>query len=339
MTIRKFTLVFAFLMLPLAAGADELLMKNGSRLVGKLVSASESSVVFETPFAGEITIKQENIEVIVTDNPVTVLLQDGRVYRDRTILQQDQELLVMAENQQPVEFNVPDIKLVNPEPWQLGDGYKWFGQANAALESERGNTDSDEWDTDMESIWRSLRDRYTIRGVMEIDKSNGDKTKNTWTLRNKYDRFSSEDPDNYSGVQLFMKHDEFADLDLRTGVGPYIGRQFFQSELLTLHAEVGVVYVDEQFDVAEDDDYWGSNWEMRLTSGIIPKTELYVFQVGVFNFDETDNVIINTTIGISFPLLYGFKASAEALYEYDGGAVEDVDDTDETYRFKLGYTW
>jgi len=27
------------------------------------------------------------------------------------------------------------------------------------------------------------------------------------------------------------------------------------------------------------------------------------------------------------------------VYEYDGGAVEGVDDTDETYRFKVGYHW
>jgi len=174
---------------------------------------------------------------------------------------------------------------------------------------------------------------------VEQDRNNGDKTKDTWWVRNKYDRFFTDDPDNYWGYQLFFEHDKFADLDLRTMTGPYIGRQFFENNILNMHAEVGIVYVDEQFDVAEDNDFWGSNWEVRLTSGIIPEFELYLNNDGVLNFDDTADTIINTVFGIRFPLIYGLQAAAEAKWEYDGGAVEDVDDTDETYNFKLGYTW
>ena len=68
-------------------------------------------------------------------------------------------------------------------------------------------------------------------------------------------------------------------------------------------------------------------------------SEFYVDQTGILNFDEYDEVIVNTTIGISFSLFDGFKVGAEALLEYDGGAVEDVDDLDETYSFYLGYEW
>jgi hypothetical protein len=138
---------------------------------------------------------------------------------------------------------------------------------------------------------------------------------------------------------LVFFHDEFADLDLRTTVGPYIGRQFYESNLLTLSGEVGVVYVDEQFDIAEDDNFYGGNWELMVTSDIIPKTELYVEQMGVLNFDDIDGVLLDTIVGIKLPLLYGFQTAFEAKFEYDGGAVGDVDTMDETYSFKFGYTW
>jgi hypothetical protein len=91
--------------------------------------------------------------------------------------------------------------------------------------------------------------------------------------------------------------------------------------------------------MAEDHDYWGSSWELRLSSGIIPKTELYLHSDGLVDYGDVSSVVVNTTAGIGFPLLFGFKAAAEAVYEYDGGAVEGVDDLDQTYRFKLGYTW
>ncbi len=332
----------AIVALSLIAGhaqADQLRMKNGSVLIGTLVSASEDTVVFDTPFAGEITLKQENIESIQTSESVTLLMESGQVYRDKRVVEQDGVVTVLDRNEEPVVLDLAAIEYINPEPWRLGEGYKWFGQVNAALESERGNSDSDELDVDFESIWRSLEDRFTIRGVVELDRTNGDKTKDTWWVRNKYDRFSREDPDNYLGYQLFFEHDKFADLDLRTMTGPYIGRQFFENHILNMHAEVGIVYVDEQFDVAEDNDFWGSNWELRLTSGIIPEFELYLNNDGVLNFDDTADTIINTVFGIRFPLIYGLQAAAEAKWEYDGGAVEDVDDTDETYKFKLGYAW
>lgn len=339
MNVRYYLAFVAGLLASQFAGADELVMKNGSRLIGTLISASQSDVVFETPFSGQIKIKQANIDRIVADQKVTLMMQDGRVFREKQVVSREQRLLVMGADEQPVIFDVADIKMMNPEPWQIGDGYKWFGQVNSAFSAERGNTDIDKVYLDFESIWRSLEDRYTIRGLWEVDGTDGTKNKNIARIRNKYDRFSREDPDNYLGAQLAFEHDEFADLDLRTTIGPYLGRQFFETELLTLHAELGLVYVNEKFDVAEGNDYFGSNWEVRLSTDIIPDTEFYVQADGVINFSHVESQLVNTTIGISLPILYGLKAGAEVKYEYDGGAVEGVDTLDETYNLKFGYSW
>jgi hypothetical protein len=323
----------------MAVQADELIMKNGSRLVGEVVSAEAGHVVFATPFAGEIKIANENISKITTASPVTLKMSDGTIYREKQIVSTEQGVTVRSESEAPVYFEPGDIEYVNPAPWLLGEGHKWFGEVNASTTRERGNTDSDETDIDAKSIWRSLADRYTVRGAYEVDETNGEKNKNAWRARGKYDRFSNQDPDTYYGGQLVLFHDEFADLDLRTTVGPYIGRQFYESDILTLSGEVGVVYVDEQFDVAEDGDFYGGNWELMVTSGIIPKTEFYVEQTGVLNFDNVDGVLLDTIVGIKLPLLYGFQTAIEAKFEYDGGAVAGVDEWDETYKLKLGYAW
>ncbi|MEM9257128.1 MAG: DUF481 domain-containing protein [Pseudomonadota bacterium] len=339
MTASRLFLCLLALLASRSVLADQLVMNNGSLLIGNLISVDGAEVVFNTPFAGDIKIKKDNIKTIVTDSDVTLLMEDGDVFRNKRIVAEGDNMVVLSDRKDPVLFHVEDIQLVNPEPWRLGEGYKWYGDLNTALESERGNTDTDELDLNGESIWRSLEDRYTLRGDWEIDESNGERNKFKWTIRAKYDRFSLADNDNYVGVQAFFNRDEFADLNLRQAYGPYIGRQFYESSLLTLHAEVGVVYVEEDFDVAEDDDYVGSNWEARLTSEILPGLELYVNQDGVYNFREASNLIVNTRVGLRFPLIYGFTTSAEALWEYDGGAVEGVDDTDETYRFTFGYAW
>ena len=92
--------------------------------------------------------------------------------------------------------------------------------------------------------------------------------------------------------------------------------------------------------VAEDDDFFGASWELRMTSDWLSDyAEFYVNQDGIVNFDDFDGVIANTTIGVGLPIAAGFKTALEASFEYDGGAAEGVDKMDETYRFRLGYEW
>ena len=68
-------------------------------------------------------------------------------------------------------------------------------------------------------------------------------------------------------------------------------------------------------------------------------TTLYANHDGTLNFNKTDEPVLNTRVGIRLPLIYGVETKFEVLYEYDGGAVEGVDDLDETYTLGIGYAW
>ena len=66
---------------------------------------------------------------------------------------------------------------------------------------------------------------------------------------------------------------------------------------------------------------------------------MYFDQIGIWNVDETSDLIVNSTFGLGFPLLFGFEAAAEIILEYDSGAVEGIEELDETYNLRLGYAW
>ena len=173
-TMRTIT-VLAMMASPGLASADRMHMQNGSVLIGTLVQAEDDKVTFNTPFAGDIKVAKENIERIITDEPVVIMMVDGTVYRDRCISATKKKLVAVAEGEKPVTFVSSDIKSINPEPWQLGEGYKWTGNIKTAAEYERGNSDTDEWDVSAETIWRSLKDRYTLDGELERDRTDGSK--------------------------------------------------------------------------------------------------------------------------------------------------------------------
>ena len=127
-----------------AVAADEMLMKNGSRLIGTVVSASDGKIEFDTEFAGTISVNADDVDTLYTEEKVTVMMNDGRVIEDQKIAARDDKLIMMSDNMEAVLFEADDMRRLNPEPWELGQGYRWTGKFGMALQIERGNTDTDE---------------------------------------------------------------------------------------------------------------------------------------------------------------------------------------------------
>ena len=319
--------------------ADEMIMTDGSRIKGNLVSADGGKIVFATEFAGEITVDGKHVQTLNTDDTATVLLADGEVAHDQRVTATQNEMQLVGADGKSVTYAVGDISKINPEPWELGLGYNWNGKVSTALKVERGNSDKNEFDLRTDTTWRSTRDRYGLAGAYEVDETNGEKNKDRWELKGKYDRFLSR-PENYFGAQLYLESDQFADLDLRTAIGAYLGRQFLEGAVISIKGEIGLSYFDEQFDTAEDNDYPAATWSFDATSDYLGRNiTLFAKHTGYVDLTEADAVLLDTSIGMSMPIYGGLQADALVRFEYDGGAVEGIDEIDETYEFRLGYAW
>ncbi len=319
--------------------ADSVTLKDGSKIIGRVTGSRDGALAIETGFAGALSIPLDKVASVTTAEPVVIKLADNTVIADQPLVIQEEQLMVVAQAPEMARgYALDQLAVVNPEPWELGQGYKWSGLASIALSRERGNTDTDEYDYKLETKWRSLQDRYTLKLIGELDEANGQKNADNWQARGKYDYFF--DGPYYGGILLLAEHDKFADLDLRYLVGPLIGRQFYEEPILTLSAEVGISYVNEDYIQADDEQYGAFNWSVDFSSNYLGgDSRLYVDNFGVWNLEDTSDVIVNTTFGLAYPLLWDFEAAAEILLEYDSGAVDDVDELDQTYRFRIGYSW
>jgi len=163
-------------------------------------------------------------------------------------------------------------------------------------------------------------------------------TTEKWYLDNKYDYFVSEKL--YYGAKLAFEHDKFADLDLRTRFGPHVGYQFFESTERNLDVDVGVLYVDDNYNVADDDQHWSLGWQVDFDWFLVPdRVQFYHRHTGYQDVNYSDNLTVDSWTGFRFPLYKGIVAVTEAELDYDGGAPDDVHKTDTTYRLKLGYQW
>jgi putative salt-induced outer membrane protein YdiY len=319
------------------AAPDRVELQDGSVLFGTVIDADDGKVIMHTAFADAVKIPQGMIASLRTETPMRLQFADGQVLESTPIEVRGEQLVLGGEEAESYSF--ADLVRVNPEPWELGEGYHWTGLASAGFSLAQGNTENSELDYKAESTWTGLHDRVSLSLIGEYDEVNGRKNAQNWIARGKYDRFLNGSPW-YTGANLSFEQDEFADTELRTYVGPYLGRKLFSDSLLTLEAEGGVAYVWEEFFVAEDNDYPAATWTVTASSDYLGEnTRLYFNQTGLWGLTDEGDVLLNSTAGLSFPLILNIEGSAEVIWKYDLGAVENVEKLDQTYRFRLGYRW
>lgn len=321
------------------AAADEILMRDGSRLLGEVVSRDNGTLDFNTNYAGVIKIRWTEIVEITTTKPMELLLSDDRVVTGTHLTNGTDTLIVEdASGAPPQTVDQDAVTLINPEPWRKGEGHKLSGRVNAALQKENGNTDKEEFDVDGDLTWRRKNDRFLAFGELERDNSEGKKIKDKWKLEGAYNYFVTKKW--FWGGSVRLEHEQFADLDLRTTAGPLLGYQWFESKQMNLSTSTGLSFVDENFIEESDNNYVALPWVISFDRLMFDEfMQFYHKQTGFWNLKEPANVSWDSWTGFRFPLVLGLVATTEVKVEYDGGAARGADSLDTTYSLKLGYQW
>ncbi|MEZ5542653.1 MAG: DUF481 domain-containing protein [Pseudomonadota bacterium] len=334
--VKLILLLLCTLSLPLQA--DELVLKDGSRLVGEVVRQRDGVLEFKTGFAGVINVQWDQVADLRVEKPVDVYLNSKELLQATAVSNSDGVTVIESAGLPAREVDSQMLASINPEAWERGDGYKFSGLVNAGLELQSGNTEQEKIALDGAMKIRRLHDRLNLVAQYQKDKSDSVTTAKNWLLHNKYDYFVTDKL--YYGGSLNFEQDRFADLQLRTALGPHVGYQFFESKQMNLSADIGLMYVMDKYYVAADDEYPALGWNIDFDRMLLAdRIQFYHNQNGRFELGEADNVVVDTWTGFRFPLVAGILASIEAQISYDGGAPAGVDKVDTIYRAKLGYQW
>jgi len=322
------------------ATSDEVIMQNGDRLSGDVVRQDNGQLQLETEYAGTISIDWEQVHAVNLDEPVPVLLDDEAVIDvARVIRDQDQLQLITPPPSEPMSLPPERVEIVEPEPWEIGDGYRLNGQINLGLQDETGNSESNEIDLDFNLNYRRRRQEWETYGALEYITTRGVKTTENWTLLNKYTRRFRQSPW-YGAAWLRFKHDRFADLRLRYLVGPSLGYQFDTRDDIRLSAEIGPVYLHQDFYDYQDSDFWGPGLFIDYEQDLMAdRLQFYFSGMGFSAISSQSKDLSVSRSGLRLPLIGGFVGTIEYEIDYDSDPAQATKTTDKTLRFKLGYQW
>ena len=338
-----------------ALSQSRVLLFDGSIIVGDIVSYRSDAVTLNTSFNHELSIESsliKDIEASAEDLSIaTLLLKDGRKVEAAPFLVTS-GLLALSDGE---IVKLSDVDKLNPEPWEMGQGYAWQGLASVALTVARGNTDADQLDIAVNTQFDSTRDRITLRAnaerdtaIVTVPSASGDgsfervskPSADNWQIIGKYDYYLQDWTKHYLGVNASVEADEFTDIRLRSYIGPYYGRKLFNGSWGKLDGELGFVRVDTDFYNAEDTEYYGANWNFTGESMVLGgDSRLYLTHVGILNISDDNSLILDTTVGLGFPFFFGLEAAAEFSIDYDGAAAAGKDAVDQSYNLRVGYSW
>jgi putative salt-induced outer membrane protein YdiY len=296
------------------ASADVVHLNNGDRISGKIIRMEEGQLVIKTDYAGEITIPWEKVSDIASDEKIKVVLDDGTVLEGQSLSGEAGEITVQPETgEESAAFNLGDVKMINPE---VEPAVKYKARANAAILIERGNTHEDETALDASFQARTKKGRFRLYGEFNREKEKDTVTTRDWMTFANYDYFFKEKWFGYL-ISKF-ENDDFADLDLRTTLGGGLGYQFFESDTLELSLQAGPAYVDEDYILANDEEYMAAQWIVHYEQSFYENFfQLFHHSDGYVSLEDSDNWIFNTRQGIRVPLYKGITLTLQYSYDFE----------------------
>lgn len=325
-----------FLSVSRPAETAVLLMSNGDRLTGTVESWGDGILTFETEYAGIIEVSWDKVDRLSTDNDVSVLTVDDELINGKLVLTPERAIQLQRDTGEVQTVAEADLARINPEPWRLGRGAKHSGHVDFSLKSDRGNTQQNEIDFDIDYSARRKADRWSFFGEFEYDTSEDETTKNRWQALGKYDWFVNDK--RYYTFNAFVEQDEKKGLDLRYYVGPGIGYQFYEGEDKNLRAEWAVMYTSSDLSDRGNKTSIGTGWHINYDQFLYRRfVQAYHRQSAVLS--NRENMNFKSKTGLRFPIGGGFLASGELEANWDAETAENSDKTELIYRIKLGYGW
>ena len=165
---ETFTLI-AILGLASASFADQVTLKNGDRLTGKVVKSDGKTLVLHTDAGGDITLKFDAIQDIKTDQELHVSLKGGKTAVG-PVTSTDGTIDVATKTSGTVEAPTTDVVVIRNDAEEVAfqksqnPGLKqgWTGGANVGFSVARGNAETENLAIAFNAAHTTAKDKLTL---------------------------------------------------------------------------------------------------------------------------------------------------------------------------------
>ena len=327
-----------------AANADELLMKNGDRLQGTVVSMTLGKLVFKTSYAGTITIDWDKINRLTTEKPLEAYLRDENTLMGKLTVTKDGALILQpADGSPPVPIAMAQVKtLERPKP---PADWKFSGNVSAGASKETGNTNTQKYSLIANATISKLPHEVKLYAEFHKEWSKDKLSKDNGLGSATYKRFLDHKWFVFGNGTAQM--DKFKDLNLLGNVGAGPGYQFYRSREMNLSVQIGPGYVYEKYtknmDFLNGKDqrtYFAGYWALDFDRWFFNKFfQIFHHDDLLYDIGDSTNWTLRTRTGIRIPMVMKLFASFQFKYDYDNQPADGKKKNDQSWVFGLGWAF
>lgn len=327
------------------APLDVVTLKDGGVLYGEVIEMSGGVLYFKTAAAADnlVKIKWANVEKLAINHPIPFHLKEGSVLIGTATEGPNGTINVRAEPLKgTMEVPLDLITALNP---LIQAPVIYSGSLTGGYTQTTGNSHLKNASLLGDFVARSEQLRLSINGRYVY----GDNS-NTLIARNargtiKLDFFITKRF--FWFASAYFEQDTFQDLKMRTALATGPGYQFIERgdfsgilKDMTLYAEAGIAYFNEDFRTADDASSLRGRWSLKLNWPILDdRVTFYHFDEVYPSLQNTKNYYLTMDNGVRFRIFEGFVSGFQVTTRFNSNPARGTGDTDNLYLLTLGYNF
>jgi hypothetical protein len=330
--MRRILLSLLVVMAGVARAEDEVKLKNGDRLTGKVTSLAGGKLVLETTHSGPLKIDWAQVVSVKSDAPIKVTLVTGEILEGKVAPGADGRLKVETSGAAaPVEVDLAKVKYFNQPPTQ------WHGNLNAAGKITEGNSRTKAFLVSAEATRETEADLLLFRAIFHYGQQEGVLTERNSYGIGKYQYKVAAGLYGYLSEELMS--DTFKDIELESITSVGAGYDLLKESWIDFSAEAGVAYFSTQHKVNPNESHLGARGATKLRVALPLGFELKDIFIIYPNFKESQNYQLRNEATLGTALGGGWNLLGGVITEYNHQPEPGIKDTDDTYFIGLGYTF
>lgn len=330
-------LLLLFLVLPVSARSDQLIMKNGDIITGKITRVEDKDIEIKPVYTQKFVVKREAVSSIVTDKPLEIEMLDGRKINARFAgMEGGNQILVVEEGVSTIGIEGMDTigidavyKAAPPRKF-----YKRESHADALITLNEGNTQSRSSLFNIDTRLRLGDHRQYAKLTLRRDENAGVSTKKQNLFTYEYDWLFRRNW--YLAATALYERDPIRDLNHRFTIGTLLGHDFIDSSNQFLTFKAGAGYTDENLGDIPDNGpvgLWELEYRYKFGSG---RMEFLHEHTGTYQHYGNNNMIFRSSTGLRLDVLWDIYATASYRYNYESEPAPGKVGKDSTLAFGLG---
>jgi putative salt-induced outer membrane protein YdiY len=315
---------------------DEVIFKNGEKVVGTITSVADGKITIQSVSMGTVTAPLDKVSTFSADHDLKIVLSGGDVVNRKVSADSEGHIKIAGDGAlQQQSVAIKNIDKINPPPIQ------WTGDIVAGYTVTRGNSDTETANLDAQAQRRSEDDRIRFwAGYLHSRQKDSSTHEFATTTRRvfgalQYDYFFSKLFYAYANAKA--EKDGIAQLDLRFIAGAGAGQQWEESNTFNFSTEEGVTWFNENYSNATPSvDQVSLRFAYHVDGRPFDGVKLFHnFEWYPSTEQSNDNLVI-TDAGIRSSLTKSMFAEARAELRYDTTPATGATKTDTRYIFGLG---